>query len=208
MPAAEEDGGIDTDWIAELQRLVQLPDVLPIRPIPQPPSWGSRSRRCRARRARAHELWWHAEGARYATNQLGTSAPSEQMRAPEPRRVASRGHTTREEEIWTFLLKVSQTHLRVRRGVALSLPTGASRLSQFITSVTPQPYGDIAQTSAYVPFIGLKIAEPALGAHVVDMLEALPPDISRLYERVEDLLLPEEEQPPDQLGLSRRYHKV
>ena len=80
-------------------------------------------------------------------------------------------------------------------------------MSRVATELTSAIYTGASDWGTYVPFVDHLVAEPPVGAPVVDMLSALPPHIADRYRDIADLDLPAAELECDIAAVSKRYHR-
>jgi len=136
------------------------------------------------------EVWKAAENTRITINSMGAQLPLHGVQVQEvhPRRVVKAA--TRHHRAWLTILRESKRVQDVRRSSYSRWATGAAALEAITKQSVGEIYGAWRAGPCYVPFIGLKMAEPPEDHPVVSMLEALPADVAARYSDVDSILRP------------------
>ena len=156
-------------------------DLLPIPRIPRPPVPTTRSHRVRARYLRAVDVWVVAEAARASINHMSAAVPHAVHDDGEvpPCRV-TRAESP-QHRVWIHLLKEAKRVSEARRAAAAAGLTGAVLLESLTKRSHADLYGSIHTGPCYLPFKADKMAEPPVHHPVIDLLEALPANVSERY---------------------------
>jgi len=97
---------------------------------------------------------------------------------------------TRHHRAWLTILRESKRVQDVRRSSYSRWATGAAALEAITKQSVGEIYGAWRAGPCYVPFIGLKMAEPPEDHPVVSMMEALPADVAARYSDIDSILRP------------------
>ena len=161
-------------------------------PVPQPPRPRSESGRLRARHRRALEVWRVAEDCRCTLVSLCGEFFDERQLAPFADNHRRRVRPSKTDEfagrMHSRLLSEAAKFVRVRR---LHHAKTGDRLDELLSTLGSDMGSmmhDRAASTAYVPVLGRRVAEPPEESSVVPLLGHLPPPLAELYATPSRLL--------------------
>ena len=180
--------------------------LFPLPAVPRPPLPQGRGRRTRRRHHLAVELWGIAERCRRALNTCEN--PMYRDKYDSNLRLADEsiydcdaiGRVRRcaphniDDDVHTIIhLHLLSEAKRVREGRRLSVSlaeTGASLVQLISRHTQGNDYGARSRVTPYAPFMSDYIKEPPADSCVVNMLNALPREVSVLYTHVDSIVKP------------------